>query len=85
MRVVSADGVGSPLELELQVVGIVDIGAGTSGCGCWEWISGPLEKQHMLLTTASSLQPPKCVSQTGLKIVILLILHPSCKGGNRNE
>ncbi|CAO2602305.1 hypothetical protein LEMLEM_LOCUS11148 [Lemmus lemmus] len=28
-------------------------------CGCWELNSGPLEKQPVLLTTESFLQPPK--------------------------
>ena len=26
-------------------------------CGCWELNLGPLQKQHVLLTTDSSLQP----------------------------
>ncbi|EGW02432.1 E3 ubiquitin-protein ligase NEDD4 [Cricetulus griseus] len=28
-------------------------------CGCWELNSGPLEEQSVLLTSESSLQPPK--------------------------
>jgi hypothetical protein len=31
-------------------------------CGCWELNSGPLEKQSVLLTTKSSLQPPALYS-----------------------
>ena len=28
-----------------------------SPCGCWEWNSGPLEEQPVLLTSEPSLQP----------------------------
>jgi hypothetical protein len=53
----------------------------TDGCeppyGCWEFNSGPLEEQSVLLTSEPSLQPPNLLllGHTQLLAVVNGLLH----------
>ena len=63
------------------------IGSITDGCeppcGCWELNSGPLEKQSVLLTAETSLQPSTmatlflfvCFFETGFLCIALAVLE----------